>query len=278
MKRIVTIQDVSCVGRCSCTVALPIISVMGAECAVLPTAVLSTHTEFQDYTFRDLTGDIPGIVEHWKKEKFQFDCIYTGYLGSIRQLKMVTDFIDDFRTGSNSVIIDPVLGDYGKLYPGFTEEFASAMGQLCSKADVIVPNLTEAAFLLNEPCRLSGYDENWIRGLLKRLSGLGVRNAVLTGISLKPDQLGVMGYDAETDQYYSYFHPRQNASFNGTGDIFASTLAGAYVQGRSLLESLTIAADFTSECVAVTLENPNHVFYGVEFERVLPKLVKRLGL
>ena len=278
MKRIVTIQDVSCVGRCSCTVALPIISVMGAECAVLPTAVLSTHTEFQNYTFRDLTEDIPGIVEHWKKEKFQFDCIYTGYLGSIRQLKLVTDFIDDFRTGSNSVIIDPVLGDYGKLYPGFTAEFASAMGQLCRKADVIVPNLTEAAFLLNEPCRLSGYDENWIRELLKRLSGLGVRNAVLTGISLKPEQLGVMGYDAETDEYYSYFHPRQNASFNGTGDIFDSTLAGAYVQGRSLLESLTIAADFTSECVAVTLENPNHVFYGVEFERVLPKLVKRLGL
>ena len=136
MKRIVTIQDVSCVGRCSCTVVLPIISVMGAECAVLPTAVLSTHTEFQNYTFRDLTEDIPGIVEHWKKEKFQFDCIYTGYLGSIRQLKLVTDFIDDFRTGSNSVIIDPVLGDYGKLYPGFTAEFASAMGQLCRKAEL----------------------------------------------------------------------------------------------------------------------------------------------
>ena len=130
MKRIVTIQDISCIGKCSCTVALPVISVMGIECAILPTAVLSTHTEFQNFTFRDLTGDIPGIVEHWKKEKFRFDSIYTGYLGSFRQLEQVAEFIRDFRTDSTSVIIDPVLGDYGRLYPGFTVEFAAAMGKL----------------------------------------------------------------------------------------------------------------------------------------------------
>ena len=278
MKRIVTIQDISCVGKCSCTVALPVISAMGIECAILPTAVLSTHTEFQNYTFRDLTGDIPGIVEHWKKEKFRFDSIYTGYLGSFRQLEQVADFIRDFRTGTTSVNIDPVLGDYGKLYPGFTEEFAAAMGKLCREADVIVPNLTEAAYLLGEPYQGDNYDEMHIRELLKRLSGLGAKNTVLMGVSFSPGQLGVMGYDAEKDQFYSYFHPRQNASFNGTGDLFASTFTGAYVRGCSLVEALTIAADFTAQCVELTLENPDHVFYGVEFERALPVLIKRLGL
>ena len=278
MKRIVTIQDISCIGKCSCTVALPVISTMGIECAILPTAVLSTHTEFQNFTFRDLTGDIPGIVEHWKKEKFQFDSIYTGYLGSFRQLEQVAEFIRDFRTGSTSVIIDPVLGDYGRLYPGFTVEFAVAMGKLCAQADVIVPNLTEAAYLLGEPYPGEGYDEKTIRELLKRLSGLGAKNTVLTGVSFSPDQVGVMGYDAEKDEYFSYFHPRLNASFNGTGDLFASTLTGAYVRGCSLLEALTIAADFTAQCVELTLQNPEHVFYGVEFERALPSLIKRLGL
>ena len=171
-----------------------------------------------------------------------------------------------------------MLGDYGRLYPGFTEEFAAAMGKLCAEADVIVPNLTEAAYLLGEPYPGEGYDEKTIRELLKRLSGLGAKNTVLTGVSFASDQVGVMGYDVEKNEYFSYFHPRLNASFNGTGDLFASTLTGAYVRGCSLLESLTIAADFTAQCVELTLQNPDHVFYGVEFERALPALVKRLGL
>lgn len=276
MKRVVTIQDVSCIGKCSVTVALPIISVMGSECAVLPTAVLSTHTMFQNFTFRDLTGDISGIVDHWKKEKFVFDAIYTGYLGSFEQLRLVSDFIDTFRTDSNSVIIDPVMADNGKLYPGFTPEFAVAMGKLCGKADVIVPNLTEAAFMLEEPYRGSGYDEKWIRELLKRLTGLGAKNAVLTGVSFEPGKLGFMGYNAEKNEYFSYFHRRLDASFHGTGDVFASTATGAFVQGRSLLESLTIAADYTVECMDITLKDPDHVNYAVEFERAIPYLVKRI--
>ena len=276
MKRVVTIQDVSCIGKCSATVALPIISVMGSECAVLPTAVLSTHTMFRNFTFRDLTGDIPGIVDHWKKENFKFDAIYTGYLGSFEQLRLVSDFIDTFRTDDNAVIIDPVMADNGKLYPGFTPEFAVAMGKLCGKADVIIPNLTEAAFMLGEPYRGSGYDEKWIRELLKRLAGLGAKNAVLTGVSFDPAQLGFMGYNAEKDEFFSYFHRRLNASFHGTGDVFASTATGAYVQGRSLEESLAIAADYTVECMDITLKDPDHVHYAVEFERAIPYLVKRL--
>lgn len=276
MKRVVTIQDISCIGKCSATVALPIISVMGSECAVVPTAVLSTHTMFKGFTFRDLTSDISAIAEHWKKENFKFDAIYTGYLGSFEQLQLVSDFIDTFKTDSTAVIIDPVMADNGKLYPGFTPEFAVAMGKLCGKADIIVPNLTEAAFMLEEPYCGSGYDEAWVKGLLKRLAGLGAKNVVLTGISFSPDQLGVMGYNSETDEYFSYFHKRLNASFHGTGDLFASTMTGAYVQGRSLLESLTIAADYTCECMDITLKNPDHVNYAVEFEKAIPSLVKRM--
>ena len=276
MKRVVTIQDVSCLGKCSATVALPLISVLGAECTVIPTAVLSTHTMFQGFTFRDLTSDIPAIMEHWKKENFKFDAIYTGYLGSFEQLQLVSEFIDTFKNDSTAVIIDPVMADNGKLYPGFTPEFAVAMGKLCGKADVIVPNLTEAAFMLEEPYCGSGYDEEWVKGLLKRLAKLGAKNVVLTGISFDPEKLGFMGYNAAKDEFFSYFHRRLNASFHGTGDIFASTATGAYVQGRSLAESLQIAADYTVECMDITLKNPDHEIYAVEFEKAIPYLVKRM--
>ncbi len=277
MKRLITIQDISCIGKCSLTVALPIISAMGIETAVLPTAVLSTHTMFNHFTFRDLTEDITAISDHWKAEKFKFDAIYTGYLGSFKQLELVSQFIDDFRTADNIVFIDPVMADNGKLYPGFTPEFARAMAKLCAKADVIVPNMTEAAFLLDRPYVNSNYDEAYIKDLLKALTSLGAKCAVLTGISFRPEELGIMGYDAEKDQFFHYFHKRINVSFHGTGDIFSSTAAGALVRGFALDQALSLAADFTVECIEETLASPDHVTYGVEFETVLPKLMARLN-
>ena len=276
MKRVVTIQDLSCIGKCSTTVAVPLISIAGCECAVLPTAVLSTHTKFQGFTFRDLTQDIPGIVAHWKKEGFRFDAIYTGYLGSFEQLRLVSDFIDDFRTPTTLVIVDPVMGDNGRLYPGFTPEFAVAMGKLCGKADIIVPNLTEAAFMLEEPWRGGVRSEEEVRKILGKLCGLGAKKAVLTGVSFAPDRLGVMGLDSSDGEFFSYFHRRLDASFDGTGDLFASTLTGACMMGKPLLEALTVAADFTAECMEITLQNPDHVDYAVEFERAIPYLVDRL--
>lgn len=277
MKRIVTIQDISCVGKCSLTVALPIISAMGVECAVLPTAVLSTHTMFKNFTFRDLTCDIAPIAAHWKAEKIDFDAIYTGYLGSFEQLKLVSEFIDAFRTPENLVFIDPVMADNGRLYPGFTPEFARAMAGLCGKADVIVPNLTEAAFLLDRPYRAGGYEEADIRDLLKRLAGLGAKNAVLTGVSFSPGELGVMGYRAEKDEFFSYFHRRIDVSFHGTGDIFSSTAVGALMRGFPLEKALALAADYTVDCIEGTMNSPDHVQYGVEFERAIPKLLERLN-
>ena len=277
MKKIITIQDISCVGKCSLTVALPIISAMGVECGVLPTAVLSTHTMFQGFTFRDLTDDIRPIADHWKKESIQFDAIYTGYLGSFEQLELVKEFIADFKTPANTVFIDPVMADNGKLYPGFTPEFAAAMAKLCGKADVIVPNLTEAAFLLDRPYCGAGYDEAFIKDLLKRLSDLGAPNAVLTGVSFAPGEVGLMGYNAEKDEFFNYFHKKIDVSFHGTGDIFSSTAVGALMRGFSLERSLAIAADYTVDCIAATMANPDHVWYGVEFETALPKLMTRLA-
>ena len=179
MKRIMTIQDISCVGKCSLTVALPIISAAGVEAGVLPTAVLSTHTAFPKFTFCDLTDEISPISKTFRELDIDFDAIYTGYLGSFRQLELVEEFIDTFGKDA-TVVIDPVMADHGKLYHGFTPEFAAAMAKLCGKADIIIPNITEAAFMLDIPYN-PDYDEEYIRAILKKLTGLGCPVAALTG-------------------------------------------------------------------------------------------------
>ena len=276
-KRIITIQDISCVGKCSLTVALPIISAMGTEAAILPTAVLSTHTMFKEFTFRDLTSDITPVAEHWKREKIDFDAIYTGYLGSFEQLELVSKFFSDFKRDDNVIFVDPVMADNGKLYPGFSEEFARAMAKLCGQADVIVPNLTEAAFMLGEECCLSGYDEKYIKNMLKKLTALGARYAVLTGVSFEAGKLGFMGYDSIQDEFFSYYHDRIGVSFHGTGDVFASTAVGALMRGYTLAEALRIAADYTFESIRLTMADPEHVNYGVQFEKAIPQLLKTLG-
>ncbi len=277
MKRIVTVQDISCVGKCSLTVALPVISAMGVETSVIPTAVLSTHTAFKDFTFRDLTDDITGIAEHWKKEKITFDAIYTGYLGSFRQLKLVSDFFDEFKEENTLIFVDPVMGDYGNLYTGFTQEFAFEMARLCSKADIIVPNMTEAAFMLGVDYKGEGYSESYVKDLLYKLSELGPKQVVLTGISFEPNTLGVMGYDSVTGEYFSYFNEKIKANYHGTGDVFASCCVGALMNGYNLEDSLKIAADFTVESIKNSMHDSESRWYGVNFENAIPYLTKRLG-
>ncbi len=275
MKRIMTVQDISCVGKCSLTVALPIISAAGVETGVLPTAVLSTHTAFSKFTFCDLTDEIQKISDTLLELNIDFDAIYTGYLGSFRQLELVGDFIDRFGRDA-SVVIDPVMADNGVLYKGFTPEFAASMAKLCGKADLIIPNLTEASFMLGIPYN-PNYDEAYIRGVLKDLTGLGCRTAALTGIGFKDDEIGVYFYDSDKDEYYSYFNERLPAAFHGTGDIYASATLGAMMRGFSIPESLSIAVDFTLLSMKKTLSDPNHRFYGVNFEEALPYYIKRLG-
>ncbi len=275
MKRIVTIQDISCVGKCSLTVALPIISAAGVEAGVIPTAVLSTHTAFPKFTFCDLTDEIEPISDTFNELEIDFDAIYTGYLGSFRQLALVSDFIDRFG-GKAKVVIDPVMADNGVLYKGFTEEFAFSMAKLCAKADLIIPNLTEASFMLGIPYNPE-YDEDYIKDVLKKLTDLGAKCAALTGIGFKDDEIGVYLYDSEKDEYYHYFNEKLPAAFHGTGDVYASATVGAMMRGFSVSESLSIAVDYTLLTMKKTLEDKEHRFYGVNFEEALPYYIDRLN-
>ena len=275
MKRIITIQDISCVGKCSLTVALPIISAAGVEAAVLPTAVLSTHTAFPKFTFRDLTDEMQPIADTFCELGLDFDAIYTGYLGSLEQIELVERFFATFQTGETTILIDPVMADHGQLYHGFTQEFADRMAALCGKADLVLPNLTEASFMLHVPYR-EEYDEAYIRHVLVKLTELGAKRAAITGVSFRQDEIGFCLYDAQTGEFSSYFNRRLPASFHGTGDVFASATLGAYMRGLSFTDALMVATDYTLECIRLTMLDPNPRSYGVNFEQALPMLMGRL--
>lgn len=277
MKRVLSIQDISCVGKCSITVSLPILSAAGLETAILPTTVLSTHTAFKRFTFRDLSDDLQAIIDHWAEEGITFDGICTGYLGSIPQIEMVEQIFDRFAAPGQMRFVDPAMGDNGKLYVGFDPAFAKRMGKLCGKADIIVPNLTEAAFMLGEEYKGSDYTEQDIKELLKRLCGLGAPQAVLTGISYEEGRYGVAAYDSRNDSYFTYFSERLPALFHGTGDVFASAAFAGLMNGQSIGDALKTAVEYTVESMRCTLSYEGHNWYGVDFETAIPKLLKLLG-
>lgn len=276
MKRIITIQDISCVGRCSLTVALPIISAAGVECGVLPTAVLSTHTAFDKFTFCDLTDEIEPISRTFGELNIDFDCIYTGYLGSFRQLSLVDDFITTHKKDKTMVVIDPAMADNGKLYHGFTPEFAKAMANLVRHADLVIPNLTEACFMLDIPYT-EDYDEEYIKDVLVRLTALGAKRAALTGISFDANQLGVYSYDSESGKFFYYTNNYLPVRYHGTGDIFASATVGSLMRGQSVENALSVAVDYTHECIKLTMEDENRRTYGVNFEEAIPYYIMRLN-
>ena len=277
MKRILTIQDISCVGRCSLTGALPSISAAGVEAGVLPTAVLSTHTMFPKFTFCDLTDEIEGISNAFSELNIGFDAIYTAYLGSFRQLGLVSDLIDQHRTENNLVVIDPAMADNGKLYPAFSSEFARAMAGLCGKADLIIPNLTEAAFMLGEEYMGDkNYSADDVKGLLERLCALGAPVSVLTGVSLEEGRCGVMAYDSCKNEFYEYYNEHLPVSFHGTGDVFASGCFAALMSGQALPDALKTAVEFTLDSIRQTISEPDHIWYGVNFEKSIPKLLELL--
>ena len=278
-KRILSIQDISCVGQCSLTVALPIISAAGIETSILPSAVLSTHTagDFKGFTFRDLTEDLPAINAHWNKIGIKFDAIYTGYIGSKEQIDYILNIISSTLKDGAPFICDPAMGDNGKLYVGFDRDFASYMAKLCAKADIILPNLTEAAYLLGEECKLSGYDKDYVEGIVRRLAKLGAKVVILTGVSFNEKELGICVYDSTLDQTTYYIHEKIGQSFHGTGDVFSSSFVGAVLNGKSYLEAAKIAADFTKQSIALTIDDKDEHWYGVEFEKAIPQYLKLLG-
>ena len=272
-KKILTVQDISCVGQCSLTVALPIISACGVEACVLPSAVLSTHTAgFKGYTFRDLTEDMPAINDHWVKEGISFDAIYTGYLGSTKQIEYVARLFDTVAKEGCVKIVDPAMADNGKLYVGFDMEFVEAMKGLCAKADYVVPNITEACFLTGIEYKTE-YDRAYIDSLLDGLSKIGCKNVIFTGISYAEGRTGVVVF--ENGEYSYYEHEKLENSCHGTGDSYASAFVGALMRGKSAYEAARIAADFTLECIRETAKLDNH-WYGAAFELAIPKLIELL--
>ena len=273
-KRVLAIHDISCFGRCSLTVALPIISAVGAECTVIPTAVLSTHTGgFTGFTYRDLTEDIVPIVDHWKTLDLKFDSIYTGFLGSFEQISIVADTFDRLKENT-TIVVDPVMADNGKLYAIFPPEFPMEMRKVCSKADVLMPNITEAVLLLGEEYVEGPYTTEYIDGLMERLTTLGPKKIVLTGVYFDDVKLGSATYDAETGERSYYFSDRIPGYYHGTGDVFGSAIVASLISGRSLPDANRIAVDFTVGSIKRTYEAKTDIRFGVNFEQGLAQLIE----
>lgn len=275
-KRLVTVQDISCFGKCSLGAAMPIISAFGIETVVLPTAVLSTHTGgFEGYTFKDMTDEMPKILNHWKKLGIEFDAMYSGYFGKSEQLEIAKNFFHDFKNDETLIFIDPVMGDEGRLYAGFDGEFVKKMRAFCSEADVITPNLTEAAFL-TESALPDEYDEIYVKNLAASLAETGAKVVVITGINLG-DKSGAICFDTKSKEFFSCYREKIEGTFYGTGDIFASVLCGALTSGMSLEKSLCAAVDFVHESITNTLDEKEKYGYGVKFEQSLKLITNMIG-
>lgn len=273
MKRIVTIQDISCVGRCSLTVALPIISAMGIETAVLPTAVLSNHTAFSQWTLHDLTNEFSRITDAWAAQGIGFDGVYSGYLASNTQI----DLVDSFMQSQKGALrfVDPAMADRGRLYTGFDDRFVERMAGLCASADVIVPNLTEACLMCGVPYREEP-DAEYYKELARRLADRGTSTVILTGYTEGAHAIGAIAYRREQNEFATYVNDRLPTAFHGTGDIFASTMFGALMRDYSLEYSMTMAVNYVLECMRCTAADPTHRSYGVNYEQAIPYLVEQL--
>lgn len=271
-KRILTIQDISCVGQCSMTVAMPILSACGHETCILPTALLSTHTGgFGKPAVTHMDAVLPRILRHWRENGITFDAVLVGYLGSLSAIETAAEILDTMLAPGGVGIVDPAMADHGRLYSGFNEQYARAMGELCRRADVILPNITEAAMLSGGEYR-EDLTEAYVAGLLENLAHPCV---ILTGVGYREGETGIVIREGEKQHYYA--HPRIGKSYHGTGDIFAAAFTGSLMQEKSKLEAVKIAADFTCRCIENTAENPAH-WYGVKFETALPELIRMLAL
>ncbi len=275
-KRVAAIHDISCFGKCSLTVALPMLSAAGIETLVIPTAVLSTHTGgFTGYTFKDLTDEILPVCEHWQKEGISVDAVYSGYLGSKEQIGIVAKSIEMIKKQGGLVYVDPVMADRGKLYAGFPEDFPKEMLELCKCADIIVPNMTEACLLLGIPFEEGPYTREYIEHIVCSLSELTGAKVVLTGVYFDDKVIGAACY--ENGKTEIILSDLINAFYHGTGDVFASALLSGLMNGKTLADSTRLAVDFTCACILTTNKKHPEMSYGVAFEEQTPYLLKLLG-
>lgn len=278
-KRVAAIHDISGFGKCSLTVALPIISSAGIETSVIPTAVLSTHTGGIDgFTYRDLTNDMIPFAKHWKSLNLKFDSIYTGFLGSFEQIDIVSSIFDMLKSDDTLIMVDPCMADNGELYKIYTQDMVSGMKKLCSKADIIIPNITEACFMLGKEYKTGPYDKAYIDDILKDLSKLSCKNIVLTGVCFEDSKLGAAFYDVNKNKINYIFNNRIEGLYHGTGDVFASVVLSSLLNEFTLEESVKIAVDFTYNSILLTKESKTDRRFGVRFENCIPQLIKNLNL
>ena len=269
--KILTIQDISCYGQCSITVALPVISAFGIETAVLPSAVLSTHTSgFTNYTVRDLTEDLPAIKEHWESEGIYFDAIYTGFIASAEQLDYIKDIIESRLKPDGKVFVDPAMADHGEFYNGFDQEFADAMGELCRIGDYILPNTTEACYILHKPWKKEFTHEEMLE-MAEELSDFTKRHVILKGDTHKDDELGMVILDKQEGTCQMAYNDKVDYVSHGTGDVFASSFVGSVMLGKSPVNAARIAGEFTRIAIEKTIGDETHT-YGVKFEQAIPHL------
>ena len=271
MSKVLTIQDYSCYGQCSLTVALPLLSALSHELVSLPTAILSTHTSgFKNFVVHDLTNFIHDILNHWRNEKLSFDALITGYLGTNELVDIVKEIKKDFIKKDGLIIIDPAMGDEGRLYPAFDKDYVIKTKELLPIADILLPNITEAAFL-SETEYKSHYDEQYVKDILIKLHSLGAKNIILTDISFDENTTGVYSYINNEFSYYK--HEKIKEKKHGTGDIFTSVFSGAYLLNHDYHKSIKMAADYVFRCIKSTLTDPSH-WYGVKVEVNIKQLIK----
>lgn len=270
-KKIITMQDISCYGQCSITVALPVLSAYGFETAILPSAILSTHTAgFKNFFVHDLSDDLPKIIDHWKKEGIKYDVLYSGYLGDNRHFEYLLDIKQHLLNKGSLVVVDPVMGDHGKLYPAFGPDYVTHMKSILKEADIILPNLTEACFLADKEYK-EEYDEAYIKDVIAGLKKAGAKTVILTGVSYQKGKTGVVVDDGK---YQYYCHDKLDTSFHGTGDVYSSSFIGMYLKTNDLFYSAKCAADFVVECIKKTVGDEAHL-YGVKFESILADFVSK---
>lgn len=273
VKRIAAVHDLSGFGRVSLTVVIPILSSMGFQVCPLPTAVLSSHTQYPEFSILDLTDEMPRIIAEWKKLDIQFDAFYTGYLGSPRQIQIVSDFIDDFRQPDGLVVVDPVLGDNGRLYTNFGESMIREMRHLAAKADVITPNLTELFYLMDKPYKANNTDEE-LKSYLRLLSDAGPQVVIITSVPVHGEnhKTSVYAYNRVGDRYWKITCPYLPAHYPGTGDTFTSVITGALLQGDSLPIALDRATQFILQGIRATFGYEYDNREGILLEKVLHNL------
>lgn len=275
MKRVLTVQDVSCVGKCSLTVALPVISAMGVEACPLPTALLSNHTAFSEFTMKDLTDQIAPIMDTLIRQDITFDGIYTGYLSSVEQIMEVEKLFTNLKKEHTLIVVDPAMGDNGTLYSDLNVIFSKYMSKLCGLADVILPNVTEACYMTGIPYKET-YDRDYIKTLMKETAKLGAGCVVMTGITLDEGKIGAACLDCYTGKSFVYQTEKIGPGSPGTGDVFASAFMGCIMRGFSIEQAVKLAADFTLESIRCTESDPEKRWYGVNFEQAIPFLLASL--